>query len=179
MLNTNNGTTNNNAVIGGYPSLLSLQSLNSTTTMATTTTTAAAIINSDITNNDPHHSPMDRRDLVPIKLNALPGTFQARDNVANFIEWCRRIQIHECLLFETEDLVSRKNEKSFVLCLLEVARYGAKFGMLWFFFKNKIQPNNKLILFHLTSLCLCLFYFFFSLSPYIQYWLTHPSTFHD
>ncbi|UXI14243.1 hypothetical protein NH340_JMT00186 [Sarcoptes scabiei] len=73
---------------------------------------------------------VDRRDLVPIKLNATPGTFQARDNVANFIEWCRQINIHQCLLFETEDLVARKNEKSFILCLLEVARYGAKFGVL-------------------------------------------------
>ncbi|KAI2804377.1 Gas2l1p [Blomia tropicalis] len=67
---------------------------------------------------------------VPIKTNAPPGTFQARDNVANFINWCRRIRIHECLLFETEDLVSRKNEKSFVLCLLEVARFGASIGLL-------------------------------------------------
>lgn len=65
---------------------------------------------------------------VPVKVNAPPGTFQARDNVANFINWCRRIQILDCLLFETEDLVARKNEKSFILCLLEVARYGARFG---------------------------------------------------
>lgn len=65
---------------------------------------------------------------VPVKANAAPGTFQARDNVANFIEWCRRIHIKECLRFETEDLVARKNEINFVLCLLEVARYGAKFG---------------------------------------------------
>ncbi len=65
---------------------------------------------------------------VPVKVNAAPGTFQARDNVANFIDWCRRIHIKECLLFETEDLVARKNEINFVLCLLEVARYGAKFG---------------------------------------------------
>ncbi|KAH9395319.1 Gas2l1p [Tyrophagus putrescentiae] len=67
---------------------------------------------------------------VPVKVNAAPGTFQARDNVANFIDWCRRIHIKECLLFETEDLVARKNEINFVLCLLEVARYGAKFGLL-------------------------------------------------
>ncbi|OTF81735.1 Calponin homology (CH) domain containing protein, partial [Euroglyphus maynei] len=103
----------------GYCSLLSLQSFNS-----------------DITNS------INRRDLVPIKMNASPGTFQARDNVANFIEWCRRIQIHECLLFETEDLVSRKNEKSFVLCLLEVARYGAKFGM----FVNETMESNLIII---------------------------------
>ena len=33
------------------------------------------------------------------------------------------------MLFETDDLVSRKNEKSFILCLLEVARIGFKVGM--------------------------------------------------
>ena len=32
-------------------------------------------------------------------------------------------------MFETEDLVSRKNEKHVILCLLEIARRGAKFGM--------------------------------------------------
>lgn len=32
-------------------------------------------------------------------------------------------------MFETEDLVLRKNEKNFVLCLLELARHAARFGM--------------------------------------------------
>ncbi|XP_067328184.1 GAS2-like protein 2 [Anolis sagrei] len=61
---------------------------------------------------------------------ARPGTFQARDNVANFIQWCRQeMHIPEVLMFETEDLVLRKNERQVVLCLLEVARRGARFGM--------------------------------------------------
>lgn len=71
--------------------------------------------------------PIPEKDVV-FRANVLPGTFQARDNVSNFISWCRMIQIHECLLFETEDLVLRKNEKNFILCLLEVARRGSKFG---------------------------------------------------
>ncbi|XP_055940618.1 GAS2-like protein pickled eggs [Argiope bruennichi] len=59
-----------------------------------------------------------------------PGTFHARDNVHNFIVFCRKgLRIKECLLFETDDLVMRKNEKNVVLCLLEVARRGTKFGM--------------------------------------------------
>ncbi|KPJ13401.1 GAS2-like protein 1, partial [Papilio machaon] len=67
-------------------------------------------------------------------VNMLPaakaGTFFARDNVSNFIEWCRRaLGILECLLFETDDLCLRKNEKHVVLCLLEVARKGAVLGM--------------------------------------------------
>uniref|UniRef100_A0AAR5PGR6 GAR domain-containing protein n=1 Tax=Dendroctonus ponderosae TaxID=77166 RepID=A0AAR5PGR6_DENPD len=62
---------------------------------------------------------------------AKPGTFFARDNVSNFIKWCRFcLEIIECLLFESDDLIMRKNEKHVILCLLEVARRGAKFGML-------------------------------------------------
>ena len=63
--------------------------------------------------------------------NAKAGTFFARDNVSNFISWCRNsLGIIECLLFETDDLIMRKNERHVILCLLEVARRGAKFGML-------------------------------------------------
>ncbi|XP_013788197.1 GAS2-like protein pickled eggs, partial [Limulus polyphemus] len=68
------------------------------------------------------------RDVV-YRSEVQPGTFHARDNVSNFITWCRSLSIMECLLFETDDLVLRKNEKSFILCLLEVARRGSKFGM--------------------------------------------------
>ncbi|NXD82869.1 GA2L2 protein, partial [Halcyon senegalensis] len=67
---------------------------------------------------------------VSCNLAAQPGTFQARDNVSNFIQWCRKeMDIKDVLMFETEDLVLRKNEKNFVLCLLEVARRAARFGM--------------------------------------------------
>uniref|UniRef100_A0A6M2DGF1 Proteinral transcriptional corepressor trfa n=1 Tax=Xenopsylla cheopis TaxID=163159 RepID=A0A6M2DGF1_XENCH len=73
----------------------------------------------------------NQEDDLPILPAARPGTFFARDNVSNFIAWCRRcLGIHECLLFETDDLIMRKNEKHVILCLLEVARRGAKFGML-------------------------------------------------
>ncbi|XP_067393786.1 GAS2-like protein 2 [Emydura macquarii macquarii] len=62
--------------------------------------------------------------------SAQPGTFQARDNVSNFIQWCRKeMDVKEVLMFETEDLVLRKNEKNFVLCLLELARRASRFGM--------------------------------------------------
>ncbi|XP_050052848.1 uncharacterized protein [Dermacentor andersoni] len=69
------------------------------------------------------------RDVV-YRADVQRGTFQARDNVSNFIAFCRALDIKECLLFETEDLVMRKNERSFILCLLEVARRGARLGML-------------------------------------------------
>ncbi|NXG72792.1 GA2L2 protein, partial [Baryphthengus martii] len=67
---------------------------------------------------------------VTCNLAAQPGTFQARDNISNFIQWCRKeMDIKDVLMFETEDLVLRKNEKNFVLCLLELARRAARFGM--------------------------------------------------
>ncbi|KAI4884420.1 hypothetical protein NFI96_009485 [Prochilodus magdalenae] len=62
--------------------------------------------------------------------SAQPSTFLARDNVSNFINWCRnQMNIKDVLMFETDDLVLRKNEKNFVLCLLEVARRASRFGM--------------------------------------------------
>ena len=48
-------------------------------------------------------------------------SFFARDNVAQFINWCRNeLGISDTIMFETEDLVLRKNEKNFILTLLEV-----------------------------------------------------------
>ncbi|XP_007517012.2 GAS2-like protein 2 [Erinaceus europaeus] len=61
---------------------------------------------------------------------AQPGTFQARDNISNFIQWCRKeMGIQEVLMFETEDLVLRKNVKNVVLCLLELGRQAWRFGV--------------------------------------------------
>ncbi|XP_077457423.1 uncharacterized protein gas2l1 [Stigmatopora argus] len=71
------------------------------------------------------------KDVVFQSRNVTAGSFLARDNVSNFISWCRReLWIKDVLMFETNDLVEKCNEKNFVLCLLEVARRGAKFGML-------------------------------------------------
>lgn len=71
------------------------------------------------------------KDVVFQSRNVIPGSFLARDNVSNFITWCRQeLWIKDVLMFETNDLVERCNEKNFVLCLLEVARRGSKFGML-------------------------------------------------
>ncbi|XP_051923696.1 GAS2-like protein 1 [Hippocampus zosterae] len=74
---------------------------------------------------------LPRKDVVFQSRNVSAGSFLARDNVSNFISWCRQeLWIKDVLMFETNDLVERCNEKNFVLCLLEVARRGAKFGML-------------------------------------------------
>uniref|UniRef100_A0A4W5NA05 Growth arrest specific 2 like 1 n=1 Tax=Hucho hucho TaxID=62062 RepID=A0A4W5NA05_9TELE len=74
---------------------------------------------------------MPTKDVVFQSRNVIPGSFLARDNVSNFIGWCRQeLWIKDVLMFETNDIVEKCNEKNFVLCLLEVARRGAKFGML-------------------------------------------------
>ena len=66
---------------------------------------------------------------VKFKETAEHGSFFARDNAANFITWCRKYKIEEAILFESDDLVMHKDEKSVVLTLLEVARRIAKLGM--------------------------------------------------
>ncbi|KAM8962119.1 GAS2-like protein 1 [Pelodytes ibericus] len=73
---------------------------------------------------------LPQKDVTFQVKGALPGSFLARDNVSNFISWCRQeLGIPEVLMFETNDLVLRRGEKSFILCLLEVARRGARLGM--------------------------------------------------
>jgi len=79
--------------------------------------------------NNSHQIDWFRVKMIPYKSDARAGTFFARDNICQFILWCRSIYVRECLLFETDDLAARKNEKSFILCLLEVARIGFKVGM--------------------------------------------------
>ena len=39
------------------------------------------------------------------------GTFQARDNVAVFIQWARSLGLDQAVVFETDDLVKAKSEK--------------------------------------------------------------------
>lgn len=63
-----------------------------------------------------------------------------------FFAYRKGLHIFECLLFETDDLIMRKNEKHVILCLLEVARRGAKFGKCTFFdliCKQYFQQKKK------------------------------------
>ena len=72
------------------------------------------------------HVPMTELHCNP---GASKGSFQARDNTANFIAWCRELGLKESLLFESEGLVLHRDEKRVILTLLAVARVGGDLGL--------------------------------------------------
>ncbi|XP_046326246.2 growth arrest-specific protein 2-like [Haliotis rufescens] len=60
---------------------------------------------------------------------AQSGTWFARDNTANFLQWGKEWGMKDECLFDTETLVSHKKEKPVIVCLLELARLGYKYGL--------------------------------------------------
>lgn len=61
------------------------------------------------------------------------GQFRARENVTEFLLWCRRLHVPEVILFESNDVVQtedlRDGAREVVICLMEVARRAAKYGV--------------------------------------------------
>ena len=54
--------------------------------------------------------------------------FRAMSNAASFIDWCKKVEgVH--IVFESEGLVGNKDERSVILCLLDLARVADKLGM--------------------------------------------------
>ena len=78
-----------------------------------------------------HKKPTAAIPIGAIKCNehATKESFPARDNVSNFLSWCRLLGVEEAVIFESEGLVLHKDEKRVILCLLDVARFAEKVGI--------------------------------------------------
>ncbi|CAH8636389.1 unnamed protein product [Schistosoma intercalatum] len=53
----------------------------------------------------------------------------ARDNVSAFIKWCKDLGVPETILFETNGLMNKTEEKNVLLTLMEVARIASRYGL--------------------------------------------------
>ncbi|KAI5732484.1 hypothetical protein M8J76_000870 [Diaphorina citri] len=56
-------------------------------------------------------------------------SFYSRDNMENFITFCRKLGVHQHLLFESDDLVLQANPRHVILCLLEVSRIASRYNV--------------------------------------------------
>jgi len=68
---------------------------------------------------------------ITVKCNkgAKPGSWPARDNISNFISAAKQLGVHGISIFETDDVLLRKNDKAVINSLLQLARLAAKNGV--------------------------------------------------
>ena len=85
--------------------------------------------------------------------NKTPGTFQARDNIALFINWLKGLNVDSAVLFEPKDLAEHKLrpdfEKNVLYSLMELGRVQrgidpprVRCVPFFFFFFNKKKKKN-------------------------------------
>ncbi|KAK4474432.1 hypothetical protein MN116_001588 [Schistosoma mekongi] len=55
--------------------------------------------------------------------------WMARDNISAFIKWCKDLGVPETLLFETNGLINKTEEKNVLLTLMEIARIASRYGL--------------------------------------------------
>ncbi|XP_075246257.1 uncharacterized protein LOC142339817 isoform X3 [Convolutriloba macropyga] len=75
-------------------------------------------------------SPSSTPFKAPINLRS--GPFFARENIANFLRWCKSLNINDTCLFESSDLLLLRHLKNIIVCLYAIAR------------RFKTLPNLKL-----------------------------------
>ena len=65
-------------------------------------------------------------EAVRCQSKAMKGSFFARDNTVNFIQWCKKLGVNEEVMFECNDLVQQEDEIRVILCLIDVSRHAQK-----------------------------------------------------
>jgi len=76
------------------------------------------------------------KDNTKYRKDAKPQTFHARENITHFLDSIKFIGVPVVSIFEADDLVARKNDKSVLTSLLQLSRIAAK--------KYNIEPPTMI-----------------------------------